>query len=292
MQRAFTRFVGVDLGGGRGKTTVVAELQRGAGGGRVEDGAVVVEVAPRGARGPWTDDTLAARLAEPRPDTVIAINAPLVPPSCARCPRPACPGMEACDEPAVAWLRTTGRALVRQAAAPASATSGVRVTTGGQVRLAPYVHRATDVVVTYGRGLLPLASLGAANATIAARAGHLRRRLRAAGYELDVNLLEVSPAATVAALMGVRASRGYKRDADPWHTRATILERLGLPFSPRSRLAREDVLRSDHGFDALLAAYTAYLWARDGWTRPAGEDAVFAVDGHVWVPPPGAPADG
>jgi len=196
--------------------------------------------------------------------------------------------MEACADPAVVWLRTEGRALVRNVAAE---TAGVSRTAGrgpqpsfpAQARLAPYSHRATDVIMTYERGLLPLASLGAANGTIAARAGQLRRRLRTAGFELHENLLEVSPPATIAALCGVRAARGYKRDADPWVTRASILEKLrDLAFSPHSRMAREDVLRNDHCFDAVIAAYTAYLWARDGWSSPEG---VFADDGWIQAPP-------
>jgi hypothetical protein len=96
-------------------------------------------------------------------------------------------------------------------------------------------------------------------------------------------LLEVSPAATVAALCGTRVARGYKRDADPWVTRASILERFtDLSFAPQSRMAREDVLRNDHCFDAVIAGYTAYLWARDGWESPTG---VFAEDGWIFSPP-------
>ena len=90
-------------------------------------------------------------------------------------------------------------------------------------------------------------------------------------------------AATVAALCGPRAARGYKRDADPWRTRALVLEKLGdLSFAPQSRMAREDVLQSDHCFDAVLSAYTAYLWARDGWPTP---DGCFTDDGWIVAPP-------
>jgi hypothetical protein len=136
--------------------------------------------------------------------------------------------------------------------------------------------------MTYQRGLLPLSSMGAANTAIAARASQLRRRLRGVGYELHHNLIEVSPSATVAALCGARAARGYKRDADPWRTRAMVLERLtDLSFAPQSRMAREDVLRNDHCFDAVISAYTAYRWARDGWKVPAD---VFAEDGWIFAP--------
>src|SRR5882757_3917090 len=117
--------------------------------------------------------------------------------------------------------------------------------TTAQARLAPYAHRATEIVMTYERGLLPLSAIGHTS--------------------------------------GALAARGYKRDADPWHTRALILERLDdLSFAPQSRMAREDVLQSDHCFDAVLSAYTAYLWARDGWPTP---DGCFTDDGWIVAPP-------
>ncbi|MGE0872311.1 MAG: DUF429 domain-containing protein [Kofleriaceae bacterium] len=275
MKRAFTRFVGIDLGGARGKTTAIAVVRPGA------TGAEVIEVATRSERQPWTDDTLISRF-QPSPEQVIAIDAPLTPPACGRCERPVCPGMEACEEPAVVWLRTTGRALVRNVSA-ATVGAAPRPQLTAQARLAPYAHRATDVMMTYERGLLPLSSLGQANGAIAGRACQLRRRLRGAGYTLHENLLEVSPAATVNALCGARAARGYKRDADPWHTRALILERLSdLSFAPQSRMAREEVLGNDHCFDAVISAYTAYLWARDGWPAPEG---ALAEDGWIYAPP-------
>jgi len=47
-------------------------------------------------------------------------------------------------------------------------------------------------------------------------------------------------------------------------------------------MAREDVLRNDHCFDAVITAYTAYLWARDGWTVPEG---MVGDDGWIFSPP-------
>lgn len=276
MQRPFTRFIGIDLGGGRGKTTALAEIRAGA------SGAEVIEVATRAGKAPWTDDTLAARFA-PDPSCAIAIDAPLTPTACGRCTQAVCPGAEACADPAVVWLRTSGRALVQKVAAETVGGVTRPHLIGAQARLAPYTHRGTEVVMTYQRGLLPLSSLGTTSGAVAARAGHLRRRLRGVGYELHENLIEVSPTATVGALCGPRAARGYKRDADPWRTRAVILERFGdLSFAPQSRMAREDVLRNDHCFDAVVSAYTAYLWARDGWQVPAG---MVAEDGWIFSPP-------
>jgi hypothetical protein len=277
LKRAFSRFIGVDLGGGRGKTTAIAELRSGRG------GAQVIEVATRSGRLPWTDDTLLGRLMAASPsDAVIAVDAPLTQAACGRCERPVCPGMEACADPAVIWLRTEGRALVRKVSVE-TVGGGSRPAFPAQARLAPYAHRATEIVMTYERGLLPLSAIGHTAGAIAARAGQLRRRLRGVGFELHGNLLEVSPSATVAALCGPRAARGYKRDADPWHTRALILEKLDdLTFAPQSRMAREDVLQSDHCFDAVISAYTAYLWARDGWPTP---DGCFVEDGWIVAPP-------
>jgi predicted nuclease with RNAse H fold len=280
LKRAFSRFIGVDLGGGRGKTTAVAELRMAKAG-----GVEVIEVATRAGKLPWTDDTLVGRLAMPDPDRVIAIDAPLTHAACGRCERPVCPGTEACEDPSVVWLRTTGRALVQKVAEQVAGAPTAISVRGSvpQARLAPYAHRATDVVMTYQRGLLPLSQLGAANSAITARAGQLRKRLRGAGYQLHGNLLEVSPAATIAALCGTRASRGYKRDADAWVTRAHVVEKLAdLSFAPQSRMAREDVLRNDHCFDAVISAYTAYLWARDGWEVPT---EVVAEDGWIFSPP-------
>ena len=277
MKRAFSRFIGVDLGGGRGKTTAVAEIRS------TPNGAQVIEVATRAGRSPWTDETLLGRLVTAPPhDAVIAIDAPLTQAACGRCELPVCPGMEACEVPSVVWLRTEGRALIRKVAVE-TVGGGSRTTFTSQARLAPYAHRATEIVMTYERGLLPLSSIGHTTGAIAARASQLRRRLRGVGFDLHANLIEVSPTATVAALCGPRVARGYKRDADPWQTRALILERLDdLSFAPQSRMAREDVLQSDHCFDAVLSAYTAYLWARDGWATP---DGCFIEDGWIVAPP-------
>ncbi|MBL0212768.1 MAG: DUF429 domain-containing protein [Myxococcales bacterium] len=278
MQRSFTRFIGVDLGGGRGKTTAVAELRMAAAG-----GTEVVEVATRANRQPWTDDTLMGRLVERHdPTVVIAIDAPLTQTACGRCELPVCPGMEACAVPAVVWLRTQGRAMVRKVAAQ-TVNAGPRTPAMAQARLAPYAQRATDVVMTYERGLLPLTQLTVTSGAVAARASQLRRRLRGAGYQLHDSLIEVSPAATIAALCGPRVARGYKRDADPWRTRALILEQLSdLTFAPQSRMAREDVLQNDHCFDAVISAYTAYRWSHDGWPTAEG---IFAEDGWIVAPP-------
>jgi hypothetical protein len=292
VHRPFHRFVGVDLGGARGKTTAVAHLSS------RPDGTVWVEdVATRARSGkdePWRDETLAEHLTGlAGGDVVIAIDAPLTQPACGRCVVPACPGVAACVDPAVVWLRSEGRALALDAGEDLAEADG-----GGQrfvsrslparprARLLPYAHRPTEVVTCFDRELLPATALGTAVGPIASRAAHLVRRLAGHGLVLNERVLEVSSHATVAALFGRRVARGYKRDADPWETRATILESLpDLSFAPQSRLAREDTLRNDHCFDAILAGYTAFLWARDGWQMPAGWQDELGADGWIWAPP-------
>lgn len=292
MKRAFQRFIGLDLGGVRGKTTALAEITAGSANGSGTTSALVTRVALRSGDQPWTDETLAGYLCGLDPaSTAIAVDAPLTAHACGRCVRPACPGALVCDDPAVVWLRSTSSAAGRaEISASATSSSHSRVTAfpqepAGRARLAPYAHRATEVHLV-ASGLWPVSRLGGANSPIAARARHLARRLSASGWQLHRNLLEVSPQATVTALFGPRAARGRKRDADPWHTRAEILTSLhDLSFAPSSRLAREEVLRNDHCFDAVISAYTAYCWARDGWELPEQSGEVFAADGWVWAPP-------
>jgi hypothetical protein len=56
MRRAFHTFIGVDLGGGKGKTTAVARLRLPRTPAPADDTEVVVE--DLGAPGPWFDEQL------------------------------------------------------------------------------------------------------------------------------------------------------------------------------------------------------------------------------------------
>ncbi len=299
MTGPYKHFVGVDLGGSRGKSTAVARLRWNGGDG---DAVWVDEVATRHNGEPWSDEVLIAYLCRLGPGAVIAIDAPLSVPACLACHVPVCPGYEACEVPATVWLRTVGeemqaRSLARDADQVAAMSSGVSTSRAGALpatskqRLAPYTHRPTEVYLHYARDLVPRDQLSHGTGPVSARAAHLRRVLASHGFVLNENLLEVSPRSTVQALFGRQRARGYKRDADPWNTRAQIVEELGcqdsstLRFAPSSRMSKEEVLRNDHCFDALLSGYTAFLWARDGWQVPP--DAVdFAPHGFIWVPPP------
>jgi predicted nuclease with RNAse H fold len=312
LQRPFSTFVGIDLGGARGKTTAVSRLScaPGPADGEHGKGVLVQEVSTRhGGVDPWHDAVLIDYLGGLGQGTVVAVNAPLTVPACVRCQLAACPGKQACEDPAVVWLRTEGAELVDQAiesdrdrivAIPGGHSGhGAHGGHGGhsgsasrralsrpprsKPRVEPYVHRGSEIILHYERGLLPRDSLGAGVGPISARGAHLRRVLAAMGFELNRNLIEVSPRATVHALFGARQARGYKRNADPWESRVAIIDALeDMRFAKQSRLAREEVLRNDHCFEALLSSYTAYLWARDGWALP---DELFTTDGWIWTPP-------
>src|SRR5690348_4412718 len=53
------------------------------------------------------------------------------------------------------------------------------------------------------------------------------------------------------------------------------------PASPCSACRRLFSKVTDHCFDAVISAYTAFLWARDGWDTPGG---VFEDDGWIVAP--------
>jgi hypothetical protein len=325
MARPFATFIGIDLGGARGKSTAVARLTveaADAGAGRHAEplhvlpaarpaaAAVLVEDVSTRHAGvePWFDDVLVDYLAKMPEGTAIAVNSPLTLPACVRCQEPVCPGQLECVDPAVIWLNTVGAELVqsealsdrdRIAAVPASgprprASAGARAASAtvhadaggmrGRPLLSPYTHRCTAVHLRHERQIHTRETLGQGAGPVTGRAAHLRRALAAHGYRLNENLIEVSSRATVHALFGPRKARGYKRDADPWETRAEIVERLSdsLRFAPTSRLSREEVLRNDHCFEAVLSAYTAFLWARDDWQLPS--EGPFDADGWIWAP--------
>ncbi len=282
-------YVGVDLGGARGKTTAVARLSN------CSEGPIVEEVLPRGPGNvPWIDDRIVEYLQILGADTTVAINAPLTMPACVRCTLAQCPGEAACVDPAVIWLRTAAASIVEtaleQEATGSSRTSphtksSQRAIPRSRARLVPYRQRCSEVDLHYNRGLIPRETLGKGTTLVASRGAYLRKRLTSIGFQLNRTLLEVSPRATVHALFGAYKAQGYKRDADPWQTRASIIDGLSdLQFSPRSRFSKEEVLSNDHCFEALLSAYSAYLVHQQGQTLPEDDASVFAMDGWIWVP--------
>lgn len=273
MRRAFQTFLGVDLGGGKGRTTAVARLEL-AGRERPQ----VMEVGTsRGDREPFYDEVLVEHLGAHAERAVLAIDAPLTLTACIRCTVPICPGIPDCADRTVVWFRTAGRAAI-----PSGPTRGAR----GKPSTTPYTQRATEVMLERRHGIVPREALGQGTGPLTARAAHLVRALARHGYVQHENLIEVFPRATLHKLCGDRIARRYKGQVDTWRTRAIVLESLrdSFEFGAESRLARETCLGNDHCFDALISAYTAYLWAREGWTLPETHREVFAADGWIYAP--------
>jgi predicted RNase H-like nuclease len=270
MQRPFTTFIGVDLGGGKGKNTAVARLVR------RDDHLWVEEALAKIDGGPLYDGRLLAYLLEHAEGAVCAVDAPLSLPVCLRCRRPTCPGAEACTDETVVWFRS------RAPAPPAGAT--VR---NGKPLATPYTQRASEVVLHRSYQILPRETLGQGMGPLTARAHYLTHALRPT-YRVDENLIEVYPKATIHQLFGDRKARSYKRQTAAARVRLSIIEQLvaeeGLAFARKPRNWPEFCDQSDHLFDALICAYTGYLWARDGWELPATDRTVFEGDGWIWFP--------
>jgi predicted nuclease with RNAse H fold len=302
----FRRFVGISLGGGRGKTTAVARLELHGeqltlaeartrwgqrGGGEVE-----ASPPPTGDLGeaPFRDDVLLRWFERWFDDTsVVGFDAPLTLPPCVRCEL-ACPGVEACTVPVVAWMRRHGEALV--------------IRTGrsdpGKPAITPYTQRATELLLERAT-LQPREALGQGMGPLAARAAYLRRAL-SPKLRLNENLIEVHPRATLIRLFGPREERRTRHGSatQTWEVRQRMLGDLvaGLAFD---RVWPDLVVRNVHVFHAVVSAFTAYFWATQAWTGPedlligaANDDAraslaraidelgdLWLGDGWIWAPP-------
>jgi predicted nuclease with RNAse H fold len=260
MGQAFTRFIGVDLGGGKGKKTALAVLERS------RDGVTVTRLAPKAKGPPLYDAALLADLLGQHGECMVCIDAPLTLPPCLRCAEPVCPGQVACVNAEVAAMRTLA------AHEPPAGRDHRR----GKPTITPYTQRAADLYLR-SRGVSARETMGQAMGPLAARAAHLVRAL-GHRFRLNENLIEVYPRATLE-LLGYREP--YKKRVD---RRVEILAALGdLQFGPG--VWREECRKSDHVFDAVLCAYTGYLRARDGWQISAAADDVLDPQGWIWVPP-------
>lgn len=245
-----TTFIGVDLGGGKGKNTAVARLET------TGDGVRVLDYGT-GKDAPWYDDTLLAYLRAHLGDAVVAIDAPLTMPSCIR--------LGECEVPIVAWFRER--------------ENGTRVA-GKKPRYTPYTQRASEVILHEDHQILPRETLGQGMGPLAARGVWLARALSDT-HRLNDNLIEVYPKATLTQLFGARLAARYKRSAESPRARLDILNSLtDLSFAPGAW--REDGLANDHKFDAVICAYTAYLWASGRCVQPVSQ--VVLEDGWIWFP--------
>ena len=266
---SFATFVGIDLGGGKGKNTAVAVLQPGDGAARV------CYVGTKNSDGtPFYDEQLLEFLREFDPtETLLAVDAPLTLTACMRCRLPECVGLQRCDDPTIGWFREHGTKLVVQ--------SGTR--SGPKPAVTPYTQRACEVLLHRQFGIVPRETLGQGMGPLTARAHYLRRALEGQ-YRLNRNMIEVYPKATVQMLFDAASARGYKKQVDTWRTRAEMLEALSDEL--RFEVWREGCLGNDHCFDAVLCAYTGYLWATERWELPQQHRDIFDQDGWIWFPAP------
>lgn len=302
------RFIGVDLGGGRGKNTAVARLELGTGtGGRPR--LTVAEAKVRhGQRGTglvrdepktdalFRDEVLVAYLERWVDEhTAVGIDAPLTLPPCIRCTLP-CPTVARCEVPVVVWMRRWAPRLRSRGRSDASKPA-----------ITPYTQRATELL-QQAVGIRPRETLGQGTGPLAARAAYLRRVL-SPRLRLHDNLIEVHPRATIERVFGPEVARRARHgdDARVWATRKQILVGLveGIAFD---YVWPELVVRNPHVFHAVLCAFTAFLWARRGYRGPADLegstpvrasaeqlahaiddfDTLWLEDGWVFVPPASA----
>ena len=287
VQRKFQHVLGIDLGGGKSKKTALATL-------RVDGrSATVVDIAPRTGAAPFYDPTLLETIRGYGHETLLCMDAPLTLPPCLRCTVPVCPGQELCVDPSVVEMRALAAeaAEARDEARPTPITTlgfslrGNRDTRRGKPSLTPYTQRTTEVHLACSVGIAAREGLGQGTGPLAARAAHLVRAL-ADRFTLNENLIEVYPKATLVAL---GLGKPFKKHLREREARARILESLAgeLRFGPG--VWRELCIQSDHLFEAVICAFTGFLWARDGWSLPAYASARDAAarlrDGWIWTPP-------
>jgi len=304
------RFVGVSLGGGRGKTTAVARLEwdddehEGEGARLVlaeararwgQRGGGEIDQRDRSADAPFRDDVLTRWLERfVDDDTICAFDAPLTLPPCVRCTL-ACPGVDDCTVPVVAWMRRHAPSLVIRKGR----------TDPGKPSVTPYTQRATELLLEHAT-LQPREALGQGMGPLAARAAYLRRRL-SPRLRLHENLIEIHPRATLIRVFGSREERRTRHGSaeQTWETRKAVLDGLGRlsPALAFDRVWPDLVVRNVHVFHAVVAAFTAYLWSVEAWQGPEDllvglddEDAALAraidelgdlwlEDGWIWSPP-------
>jgi predicted nuclease with RNAse H fold len=268
----YNQVVGIDLGGGKGKHTAVAV------GVITSAGLDIQSYGTRSPSGrPWYDAELGAFLLEQAGRTLVAVDAPLGLPACIRCSLRVCPGVATCPDPAVIWMREVGAALeVAHRVRPRAPKPAVT----------PYTQRVCEILLRSENGTLARETLGQGMGPLTARATHLAKVL-AGAYRRDVELLEVYPKATILRRAGAAEARRYRREVDVWSTRAGILE--GWSADLQFKTWREESLRCDHSFDAVVCAYTGYRWLMEGWTRDPAFDVIAALEGWIWFPPPARP---
>lgn len=264
-------YLGVSLGGGRGKTTAVARLQW------REDGSPLVLVEARvkqGHRGSgWAenkdlaegdgaslgyfrDELLLAYLQQwPADASVLAVDVPLTMPPCVGCER-ACPGLMACEVEEVVWMREQVPRL-----SPRAGKSDP-----DKPAFSPYTERASDALA---RALAQIdrSALGPTMGPRSARAQFLQQAL-GPKWRRGHNLVEVAPRVSIRAALGTQLELRTRRGTfeELWAARIEVLSRM----IQRLRIEGvwpELVARNVHVFSALVSAWLAWRWDLQGRPR-------------------------
>ena len=264
--RKFSRFIGLDLGGGKSRNTAVALLEQNG-----QDLRVTFVDTRTPAKTPFYDSPLIGFLLEHQRDTLLAVNAPLTLSVCLRCQDKHCPGLGACTKPVVKWFQNEGEQLVWQG----------RKRKSSKPSTTPYTQRACEIILHKKHGIMPREVLGQGMGPLTARANYLCKALNG-NFQLNQNMIEVFPKATIHNLVSPMHAQGYKREVRTWRFRAEILEAISdkLKFD----IWREGCLKNDHCFDAVICAYTGYLWASQGWELPEADREIVEEDGWIWFP--------
>jgi hypothetical protein len=266
-QRNFKRFLGIALGGGRGKNTAVAVLDR------TTSACEVVFVGfrqPRSAKTFYDPQLTDFVLGQP-PDTLVSISAPLFLPACLRCARARCPGPGACSDPAVSWFVENKVRLQKKRGRSTLKPS-----------FTPYTQRVCEVLLRLEHAISFREALGQSLGPLTARAQFLLRRW-SPRFERGINVIEVNPMATIQRKFGNACSASYRRSAQTWEVRAKILEELRgvLSFT----IWREPILQKTRLFEAVICAYTGFLWCVEQWNVPTALQEIAHQDGWIWIPP-------
>ena len=266
--RHFIHTLGVDLGGGKGKKTALATL-------RVdEQGATIVEIAPRAGALPLYDSMLVETIRSHGDDTLLCIDAPLTLPPCLRCEVPVCPGQDECVDRAVVEMRAISAGQHGRASATGAASLRSRRTRSARPRSTSRTGWASCRARRWARA--------PGRWRRAPRTSRARSRI---AFTLNDNLLEVYPKGTLAALGFVRP---YKKHLKERETRAEILEALVARAALRPRrVARalhpeRSPVRRGH-----LRVHRLSVGARRLDAARAADAArcVRALDGWIWLPP-------
>lgn len=279
------RFIGVSLGGARGKTTAIARLEW------QEDGTPLVLVEARvkvghkggGAQGLTLSEDGPERLGYFRDEalieylgqwsdksSVLAMDVPMRLPPCLTCSLE-CPGSQACEVPEVVWMRNmVSRLLPRPGRSDKD-----------KPRYCPYSERAADLVNAYF-GKSGTDALSGTVSSLAARGQYLQKRLRRE-YCLGENWVEACPKTAIARCMSPQLELATRRGSyeQVWLARRDVLLQAIEGLTVKG-VWPDMVARNVHVFRALVCAWLAYRWDAHGRpqrpvirARTPSEEAVY-----------------